>query len=49
MFNLFRFIGWKFYDLYKVFYNIIMKVETPLNLYGIIGYFGLPVKGKVLQ
>jgi len=46
MFNLIKFIGWKFYDLYILIYNKVMKIETPLNLYGIIGYFGLPGKGK---
>lgn len=44
--NFFKFIYWKFYDLYT---NIMYKVrgeKKPLNIYGIIGYFGLPGKGK---
>lgn len=48
MFNLFIFIYWKFNDLLKKIYNKIKKIEEPLNLYGIFGFFGLPGKGKTM-
>lgn len=46
MYNIVRFIYWKFVDLYRSIVNKIKKVEDDLNIYGIIGYFGLPGRGK---
>lgn len=40
------FMYWKFVDLYRLIKDLILKVDRPLNLYGIYGFFGLPGKGK---
>lgn len=45
---LFKFIYWKFVDLFREIKRVIMKEEKPVHLYGIYGFFGLPGKGKTI-
>jgi len=45
---LFKLIKILFKDLVKALRDKINKVDKPIHLYGIYGYFGLPGKGKTM-
>lgn len=43
-----EFIYWKLKDLFKNIKDRVNKVPKKVHLYGIVGYFGLPGKGKTM-
>lgn len=43
-----QFIKWKLIDMYRFFKRVYRREVSPLHLYGIYGFFGLPGKGKTM-